>query len=464
VAWALAAVHALDVETAEGILADLELALAARRPEHSGPGGTSAASTAWVSGPVSFRIGPRRFPGLSPLGRISRAVPGLAGLGPLPWGGSAPVTGSRAGGRSAAGRYVPLGLMILFHDETISGELDVMSYAHTASGARLVAVWQARDPLGSRHHGLPPVDQFEVTDDRGTRYDLEFDTRGRPESTCDLGLRPDPPDDIRWLDITAPGETTVRVNLDPAGSPEYPKPEISEIGLSAGEHLLHRIAERLLAMAPDYPQDLRLQLAPVSPGPLTDLVASLGDVVAALEAAEVLSPLSPVPGRLAALCASLRVSGHGLTAAPALDLPEPWLSLLAHYHRRKPDAAPPRDGFAALATDLPELDGLGLVLLGLHNTDGCTWMNALAFGQMPDSQHGPLGRDMSFPLSVWIRDSTGRWHFARPTGWSEADGEHVFTLRLVPALTRPVASIEVLAAGQSAEVRAKLPLRWGYPP
>ena len=79
--------------------------------------------------------------------------------------------------------------MILFHDETISGELDLMSYVHTASGARLIAAWQTRDPLGSRPRGLPPVEDFTVTDDRGNRYELRFAAKGRRESACDLSLR-----------------------------------------------------------------------------------------------------------------------------------------------------------------------------------------------------------------------------------------------------------------------------------
>ena len=85
-------------------------------------------------------------------------------------------------------RYVPVGRMILFHDELISGELDLMSYAHTAAGARLIATWQTRDPLGSRHHGLPPVERFTLTDDRGHRYDL----RVRRQGTAGIGLRPHP--------------------------------------------------------------------------------------------------------------------------------------------------------------------------------------------------------------------------------------------------------------------------------
>ena len=153
--------------------------------------------------------------------------------------------------------------MILFHDELISGELDLMSYAHTAAGARFTATWRTRDPLGSRHHDLPPVEAITVTDDRGQPYDLVFATKGRPESTCDLTLRPDPPPDIGWLEITAPGEQAVRVDLGRRA--ERPEPQVSEINLSIGEHLLNRIAERLLALAPEYQVDWHSRLATTPP-------------------------------------------------------------------------------------------------------------------------------------------------------------------------------------------------------
>ena len=439
-AWTLTAIGALDPETAEAILADAELALAAR--QHPEP------PEAGVIGLAGPRVGPRRFSGARLTVRPRQRTP---------------LTGASAPGapdESAGGpdRYVPVGLMILFHDEMISGELDLMSYAHTASGARLVAAWQARDPLGSRRHGLPPVESFVVRDDRGQDYELLFGTKGRQESTCDLTLSPDPPPDLRWLDITAPGEQAVRIDLERQDG--RPVAEVSELDLSVGEHLLNRIAERVLTLAPEFPA----QLATMAPVPLSNITSGLGATIAALEAAEVLSPLSPLPGQLAALCASLQVRGHGITAAPAPVLPEPWLSLLSHYHRRKPGSAPAGDGFAAVAAALPELVGVRLVLLGLHNCDGGTWVNALALGQLPAQRHGPLGLDMAFPLSVWVRDDAGRWHVARPSGWFDEGGEAALTLRLTPPLTRSSAWIEVRATGQSAEVRATVPLCWGYPP
>ena len=193
------------------------------------------------------------------------------------------------------------------------------------------------------------------------------------------------------------------------------------------------------------------------------MTAGFGTIVAALEAADVLSPLSPVPARLAALCASLDLNGHGIAVPPAHDLPEPWLSLLAHYQRRKPEPTQMRDGYAALAVSLPELDGIRLTLLGLQHTQGRSALHVLAQGRTPEPRTGPLDIDLSFPLSLWLRDSGGRWHAARQDRCHRAEPESAIRLRLVPPLTRPAVWGEVLAGGRSAEVRARLPLHWRYP-
>jgi hypothetical protein len=310
---------------------------------------------------------------------------------------------------------------------------------------------------------MPPFEKLSAIDDRGGRYRVQFAGRDSPEWTGRLSLHPEPPDDIRWIDICGPGGET-RVSLDPA-APGGAMPAVREVTASPGEHLLNLLAVRLLTIAPEFPHDLRLQLAAVSPGPLSNAAAGLGDVIAALEAADVLPPLSPVPGRLAALCASLRVSGHGISAPPARDLPEPWLSMLAHYQRRRPDDSSARDGSAPMAVCLPELDGIRLTLLALGNSEGSTTMSVLASDLPPDAPRGsPGGADMHFPLSIWVRDSGGRWHATRPTGWTWADGDYTITLHMVPPLARSTSWIDVLAAGQSAEVRVRLPLDWGYSP
>ena len=295
-------------------------------------------------------------------------------------------------------------------------------------------------------------------------YELDFAPADGSEWISQLNLRPVPPDGIRWLEVAAPPGPAVRVKLNPAGGPPGDEPEASAANLSAGEQLLIMLAEELLMVAAQRSPAMRPELPALSPSVMQAMGTGLGDIIAALEAVDVLPPLSPVPARLAALCASLRIDGHEITAAPADDLPEPWLSLLTYYQRRKPDTAQVRDGFAAVTAALPELDGIRLALVGLHNTQGTTVLHVLARGLRREERLGPHGVDLDFPLSFWLRDNGGRWHAARPIGWQPADPEHSIGLMLVPPLPRSTAWVEVLAGGRSGEVRARLPLRWGSPP
>jgi hypothetical protein len=423
VAQALTAVHALDEETTEDILAGFDMA--ARVREH-GDLFAPARPDRWLRVTALRRA----------RGRLGRPA---AGHPEQPAPGHPQADGPD--------RFVPIWQPVPFTDEGAGSELYLMSYAHTGSGTWFTAMWRLRDP--SQRDLVHPGTlgkRFTVTDARGGRYDLDLTLTGDPESTGQVGLNPDPPDDIRWLDIAAPGHPAVRVSLGPVDDPGT---RVSAQAVSPGEQLLIMFAERLFTSVP---------------GPLTGFAAGLGDVIAALEAAEVLSPLSPVPGWLATLCESLRISGHGITAPPALDLPRPWLSLLAHYGRRKPETAPVRDGCASVAVALPELDGIGLVLLGLYNSEGSTWIHTLVRGLTPELRPGPFGIDMYFPLSVWLRDSGGRWHAARPAGWHRVYGEVALRLQFVPPLPRSADWIEVRAAGRSAQARVTLPLRWGCPP
>jgi len=71
--------------------------------------------------------------------------------------------------------------------------------------------------------------------------------------------------------------------------------------------------------------------------------------------------------------------------------------------------------------------------------------------------------ESDFPLRIWIRDCAGRWHATRATrrGWSaEDDNEMTLRLQVVPSLSLATTWIEMLAVGQSAQVRATLPLHW----
>ena len=478
VGQALAAVGALDIGTIEAFLVDFNLAMAVRRigdPRH-GPALTSALTAhgqplhqipmAWA-----VRLGLGAPSGGAPSGGAPSGGAGPAGPGAGPGsppGGAGPDDAAPEDG--GTGRFIPVGLTVPFRGPDVSGELYLMSFARTRAGSRFFAVWNIRAPA-LRDIGLIPFGAFTVTDDRGARYGLEFAPSGDSGWTSEVVLCPAPPPEARWLDVTAPGSTAVRVGLHPPGSGGGREPQASEAQITAtqtspGEHLLVMIGERLLTAVPDQPRDPWRRATASAPPVLRAMASGLGDIVAALEAADVLSPLSPVPARLATLCASLDIPEHGIAAPPARQLPEPWLSVLSHYQRRKPEPVPLLEGYAAMTAALPELDGIGLTLLGLHHSEGGSSLYALARGPLPEAFLGPFGIDPTFPLSVWLRDSGGRWHAARPAERRRSgsrDAEPTMRLQLVPPLTRATPWAEVLAGGQTAEVRTRLPLRWGFP-
>jgi len=452
VAQVLTAVHALDQEAADQILDDFALAMGTRQ---AGEGGQ-----------------------LSPdLGSLLRSPAAHLPLGMLM--SSRPSGASPPAAPGSPHRVVPVGQMIAVRGaaENVSGEMEdvrgemyVLSYAQTASGARLTMAARTRGEfvppgIGPSYRYRPyatfPVHQFTATDNRGTRYQVGFIGRGerRPsELTGQITLQPDPPSGIRWLDLaTTAGEPAVRIDLNRPTDGEI---TASQAIASPGEHVLHYIAMRLLLLALEFPEEIRLHPAVPVPEPFTCIADGLGDVVAVLQACGALSALSPVPGQLAALCAGLKITGHGITAPPARDLPEPWLSMLAHYFRRKPRTALASDGCAAVAAAFPELDGIRLTIVGLHNSAGRTVLFVQADGLNPDGYDGRRDVEPDFPLRIWIRDSDGRWHATRPCGWAGTDHTEVtMRLQVLPALNRP-AWIDVFAAGHSAQVRAALPLRW----
>ena len=494
VGQALTAVGAIDADTVQSVLADCDLAVSVRQLHQKagpGPAGTASpgtgppgalttrtmrvASAARLAAQIQFgRSGP-------PARAVLGALGGLAGSRPSGITGSPAATDPKDlkdpedappsdhdPDQGAAYRFVPVGLTIPFHGAGISGDLYLMSFARTGSGARFIALWgkptlSPQYELGLQQPELFPVGLFTVTDDRGSAYELDFTHGGGPEWISQISLRPAPPDDVRWLEVAAPPGPAVRVDLTPASGPPGGEPEISEAKLSPGEQLLIMLTEQLLTLAAQFPLARRPGLPDISPRPVQVIGTGLGDIIAGLQAVDVLSPLSPVPARVAALCASLRIDGHGIAAAPTDDLPEPWLSVLAYYQRRKPDTAPVRDGYAAVTATLPELDGIRLALVGLHNTQGTTVLHVLARGVTKEGRLGPFSVNLDFPLSFWLRDSGGRWHVAHPVGWHPAEPEHAIGLLLVPPLPRSTTWVEVLAGGRSAEVRIRLPLRWGFP-
>ena len=366
---------------------------------------------------------------------------------------------------------IPGGQVIPVHGEEVSGEVTLLSYAQTASGALLTLVARPGplrrvnpggppetiyNPHGRRPGGVMiPYPRFTATDDRGASYQMSYHGNSSRPGEWILRLHPDPPRDLSWLDLSTPGEPAARIDLTPAGRPAV---TVSPVTRSPGEQLLNNIAMRLLATGSVFPQFVLILLTEMAlepPGPLPDTADGLGDVIAALQAAGALPPRSPVPGQLAALCARLNVTGHGIAVPPARDLPEPWLSALTRHRRATAQAASARDGCAAVAAALPDLDGIRLTILGLTSSASSTMLHAHGSGLTHQYHRWP---EQNLAPTIWIRDSHGRWHATcvdRPR-----EGDLTIRLQVVPPLSPGTDRVEILLGGQSAEVRATLPLRW----
>ena len=134
-----------------------------------------------------------------------------------------------------------------------------------------------------------------------------------------------------------------------------------------------------------------------------------------------LPPSSPAPGQLAGLCARLGIPGHGITVPPAAGLPERWLSMLTH-HRRKPEVTPAPGSWAATAAELPEVDGVRLAVLGLHQAERGTIVHLHAGGVTMEDDWEYHRAVRPLP-ALWIRDHAGRWHATShyaPDRWARA--------------------------------------------
>jgi hypothetical protein len=430
VAQALHAAHAFDMAAANQIQAELAWALGVRQPRQgpAGPVPSRQANLVSLMHSARYSTAPHRTP--SP---------------PAPW------------------RVVPVGQVIRTRAGEVQGEVHLLAYLQTATGARFTAISYWRPGQTPERHTPPPgvvhAGKFTAVDDQGTSYQFGVSLGPlRTEWSGVLDLHPSPPQEIRWLDLsTTPGGPATRIDLSSQPAPP-PEITVTPAAVEPGEFLLTDIAAGFLALAS--PEQVPLHPSAARAGPLDQAADGLADIIAALQASAALSPSSRLPGQLAGLCTRLGINGHGIAAPPTGDLPEPWLSLLEYCRRGKPERAPV-PGWAVTAIELPEVDGARVTVLGLHNGDHGQFLHLLASGITPEYTW-PYGTIADRMPIVWLRDCNGRWHTARPRSSGPLRDSDDFLLwpRVVPPLAHGTPQVDMVAAGPSAEVRATLPLSW----
>ena len=103
-----------------------------------------------------------------------------------------------------------MGHVIKIWNDDVRRDLLLVAYVQSAGGARfIVADWPFR-PF-----------TFTAADDQGVSYQISWHGEMAPR---ELLLRPDPPHQIHWLDLTtAAGEPAARIDLDP----QIPVPDVT---------------------------------------------------------------------------------------------------------------------------------------------------------------------------------------------------------------------------------------------
>jgi hypothetical protein len=294
--------------------------------------------------------------------------------------------------------------------------------------------------------GAPPLTTLAATDNLGTRYRLGFtdSTWAGSTWTGTVIFRPAPPPAARRLEIIGPNGRLLRVEItaDPAGG-TAPGAAVRPVAESPGERLLTRRAEAMLAALAHGDRNVH------GLGQ-----SALAELAGMLEAAGLLSPLSPAPARLAALGQLIGLPTKG----PASEVPARWTSVVAHYGRRR--RLPPVTGTAAIGALLPEIDGARLAIAGVRSGGAGTFLHVVVRGIPPLRRRLPR-TSWDGDHSWWARDDAGGWHLGAIEDVSPVGGaDTLLRLALLPPLARATAAATVEITGITQRVTADLPVRW----
>ena len=358
--------------------------------------------------------------------------------------------------RPEAGPYLAAPVGVLFPAPPQSGLADVRLFTLVIAPDRAVLTVSGRlseENLRSRH--LDPWPLFgsnappAARDDRGNRYGFHEDGGWSDDESWSgiLVLTPVPPPGVRWLDLTmTPGSAPVRVNLADPGPRDEEVPACVNAA-SPAELMVEAAALEMLYPAAGDGHEL-----------LWHDLSGMADIVAALEAVGALEPAREAVGRLVTLARRLDVpvpaalSAAAPPAGPA-DLPEPWRNLLENRGRRDGPV-----GLAPAAAVLPELDGARFVLAGLRSDETGAELDVMGWGSRV-VRHYLL--DSELRLWAWsARDDRGRWHVAEEVSSSAGDQHAELKLRLVPPLHPEATSLEVTVTGRTGRATATVPLDW----
>ncbi len=402
----LAAVGAISTQTEAEVVADFAFALAARS-----------------------RLEPDAL-----LGDFGFSSHRLAGRGrPHPAPGAPPV--ARPVGLAAAGEVE--GVRVRFY-------LGVLVFDQGS----VTLTMQARFPPEAFEHDhytdpmFHALSEVRAIDDRGGTYQAHF-SGGGGAGTWEgrLHLIPPPAAGLRWLDVTLPGASAVRVRMDTP--PADLRVTAEPVTMTAAERLIDaQAAGLLLASTTDAAQLLSGEDTP-----------NVARIAADLLAAGVITTSSKSLRRLAGAAARFGVRLPGsLAAIQPADLPADWLSLRARAGRTGGPT-----GVIPVGAVLPEVDGARCVIGDLSSDADSATVQVHARG-WPEFWHEGGLRIEQFRWTA--RDDLGGWYVLDHSGGSYSDDEADLDFRFSPALDSRARLLDIILTGTTTQVSVTVPLDW----
>jgi hypothetical protein len=286
------------------------------------------------------------------------------------------------------------------------------------------------------------LDNIRAVDDRGGTYHASF-SGGGGDGKWDgrLSLAPAPPAGVRWLDMTLPGASVVRIPMDTP--PADLRVRTEAVTTTAADRLLDALnARAMLAGATDAAEDFT-----------AEYTSNVAGIAADLLAAGVLTTRSGSLRRLSGTAAHFGVPLPGsLAAIEPADLPADWLSLPARADRTDGPT-----GIISVAAVLPEVDGTQCVIEELMSDGDSATMQIHARG-WPEHRHRAGLRIEKFEWTA--RDDVGGWYLVEDVGGSYSDGEADLELGFTPALDSRAEALDIILTGATAQVSVTVPLDW----
>jgi hypothetical protein len=313
----------------------------------------------------------------------------------------------------------------------------------------LAVTMQARfsaESIGRDHRHVHPLYAalagIRAVDDRGGTCHADF-SGGGGDGKWDgrLSLWPAPPAGVRWLDMTLPGASVVRIPMDTP--PADLRVRTEAVTTTAADRLLDALnARAMLAGVTEAAEYFTARDT-----------SNVAGIAADLLAAGVVTTRSESLRRLAGTAEHFGVALSGsLAPIEPADLPADWLSL----HARAGRSDGPM-GIICVAAVLPEIEGTQCVIEELMSDGDSATIQVHARG-WPEHRHGGGRRIEKFEWTA--RDDLGGWYLLEDVGGSYSDGQADLELQFTPALDPEARALEIILTGATNQVSVTVPLDW----